>query len=160
MSEDEQQFDSVDAGASHCYPMAAGSIKKNGYCMLKGKPCKVVDISTSKTGKHGHAKAHIVGLDIFTNKKYEDVCPTSHNMAVPFVKRSEFQLIDIHDNFTSLLTENGSTKDDLALPTDAEGNPDEVALQIQQMYEDGKAILVGVLAACGVEKIVSAKELV
>jgi len=40
--------------------------------MLKGFPCKVVDYSTSKAGKHGHAKATIVGVDIFTGnyKKY------------------------------------------------------------------------------------------
>ena len=51
-----------------------------------------MEITTSKTGKHGHAKAHIVGLDIFTGKKYEDLCPTSHNMSVPVVNRAEFQV--------------------------------------------------------------------
>jgi translation initiation factor 5A len=40
--------------------------------MIKGHPCKVSDYSTSKAGKHGSAKAHIVGNDIFTNKKVED----------------------------------------------------------------------------------------
>ena len=33
--------------------------------MIKGKACKIVDMSTSKTGKHGHAKVHMVALDIF-----------------------------------------------------------------------------------------------
>ena len=36
---------------------------------LKEKPCKIIDITTSKTGKHGHAKANITGIDIFTGKK-------------------------------------------------------------------------------------------
>lgn len=27
---------------------------------------RCVEVSTSKTGKHGHAKAHIVAIDIFT----------------------------------------------------------------------------------------------
>merc|ERR1712139_729245 len=86
--------------------------------MGKGKPCKVIEVTTSKTGKHGHAKAHIVALDIFTQKKYEDLCPTSHNVEVPFVKRTEFQVLsaDADSGEVSLLLESGDTKDDLNLP--------------------------------------------
>ena len=32
------------------------------------RPCKIVEMSTSKTGKHGHAKVHMVAIDIFTGK--------------------------------------------------------------------------------------------
>ncbi|KAF8817782.1 putative translation initiation factor eIF-5A [Cardiosporidium cionae] len=153
-------FEGGDAGASHTIPMQAGTIKKSSHVMLKDHPCKVVDYSTSKTGKHGHAKAHIVGLDIFTGKKYEDICPTSHNVEVPVVKRVELQLIDItSDGFCTLLLENGETKNDLELPKDSEGNNDEVAKGIMQLFEAGKSVLVTVLAACGQEKIVSSKEL-
>lgn len=153
-------FEGGDAGASHTIPMQAGAIKKNGHVMLKSKPCKVVDYSTSKTGKHGHAKAHIVGLDIFTGKKYEDICPTSHNMEVPVVKRVEFQLIDItEDGFVSLWADNG-LKDDLKVPTDLEGQTDDVGKQMKDMFNQGKQLLVTVLAACGNEKVVGVKEIV
>ena len=39
-------------------------------------------MSTSKTGKHGHAKCHFVALDIFTQKKMEELVPSSHNLDV------------------------------------------------------------------------------
>ena len=39
-------------------------------------------MSTSKTGKHGHAKCHFVALDIFTQKKMEELVPSSHNLEV------------------------------------------------------------------------------
>ena len=58
--------------------------------MLKGFPCKVTDYSTAKPGKHGSAKATIVGNDIFTGKKYEDSAPTSHTMQVPEVTKTEY----------------------------------------------------------------------
>ena len=60
--------------------------------MLKGFPCKVIEYSTAKPGKHGSAKATIVGLDIFTNKKYEDSWPTSANVRIPIVSKKEYEV--------------------------------------------------------------------
>merc|ERR1712050_472568 len=116
--EPDTTFESTDAGSSHTYPLQAGELRKGSHVMIKGHPCKVAEITTSKTGKHGHAKAHIVALDIFTSKKYEDLCPTSHNVEVPSVKRTEFQCLtaDGGTGEVSLLTESGDTKDDLNLP--------------------------------------------
>lgn len=106
MSDDEHHghdvhFESADSGASLTYPQQAGTVRKNGFLVIKGRPCKVScsksrllltlshtslsltklcppqvsDVSTSKTGKHGHAKCHFVAIDIFTGKKYEDLTP-------------------------------------------------------------------------------------
>merc|ERR1711920_808735 len=110
--DDDPTFESAESGASHTFPQQAGEIRKGSHLMIKGRPCKCVEVSTSKTGKHGHAKAHIVALDIFTNKKYEDLCPTSHNLEVPFVKRTEYQVLtaDPDSGEISLLLESGDTK--------------------------------------------------
>merc|ERR1712063_167146 len=112
-------FESTESGASHTYPQQAGEIRKGSHLMIKGFACKCVEVSTSKTGKHGHAKAHIVAIDIFSGKKYEDLCPTSHNLDVPFVNKTEYQVLnaDEDEGNVSLLLENGETKDDLNLPT-------------------------------------------
>merc|ERR1711974_166773 len=75
------------------YPAQCSSIKKNHHVVIKEHPCKVVETSTSKTGKHGHAKVHMVGIDIFTGKKYEEICPSTHNMNVPNVNRTEYMVI-------------------------------------------------------------------
>merc|ERR1711904_245815 len=113
--DDEPTFESTESGASHTYPQQAGEIRKGSHLMIKGKPCKCTEVSTSKTGKHGHAKAHIVAIDIFTGKKYEDLCPSSHNLDVPFVKRTEYQVLDADENTgeVSLLLESGDMKNDL-----------------------------------------------
>ena len=164
MADDEPTFDSTDAGASATYPMQAGEIRKGSHLMIKGRPCKCIEVSTSKTGKHGHAKAHIVALDIFTGKKLEDLCPTSHNLEVPFVKRTEYQLLSA-DNDTgevSLLMESGETKDDLNLPTFVKiGEPTDddkkVTEEIMKGMDEGKQVNVIVQGACGEEKIIQTK---
>lgn len=142
-----------DAGASNTIPQQAGTIKKGGYCLLKGRPCRIVDIAISKTGKHGHAKARFTGIDVFTGNKYEDMCPTSHNMEVPVVIRKDYTLVDITgEGFVSLMSEDGDQKDDLRLPVD------EVGASIRALFAEGKQSVISVIGAMGEEKIVAAKE--
>lgn len=68
-----QDFETADAGASKIEPRQCSALRKNDVIVSKGRPAKIVDMSTSKTGKHGHAKVHIVAIDIFTDKKYEEL---------------------------------------------------------------------------------------
>jgi translation initiation factor 5A len=159
MSE-EHEFESADAGSSLTFPMQAGALRKGGHAMLKGKPCKVIDIAVSKTGKHGHAKCAITGIDIFTNKKVEDMCPSSHNMEVPNVNRVEYALLDADEDSgnVSCLLENGETKDDLNLPKTSDGNYEEVSDEIIKAYGEGKSLIITVLVAMNQEKIVAFKE--
>lgn len=90
---EQHTFDSADAGSSTTYPMQCSALRKNGFVVIKSRPCKIVDMSTSKTGKHGHAKVHLTAIDIFTGKKLEDLSPSTHNMDVPNVSRREFTLV-------------------------------------------------------------------
>merc|ERR1711977_521848 len=152
--EHEHTFESADAGASATYPMQCSALRKNGFVVIKGRPCKIVDMSTSKTGKHGHAKVHLVALDIFTGKKLEDLSPSTHNMEVPNVVRREYQLLDITDDgFLSLMSDDGTTKDDVKMP---EG---EVGDKIEKLFRtEEKDTNVIVLTAMGEELAMDAKE--
>jgi len=154
MSDEEYEtFEQSTSGASQTIPMQCSALRKNGFVVISGRPCKIVDMSTSKTGKHGSAKVNLVGIDIFTGKKYEDISPSTHNMAVPVVVRKEYQLIDIEDGFISVITDSGDTKSDVKLP---EG---ELGEQIKKEFESGKDLLVTVVAAMGEEHALSVKEM-
>ena len=152
---DDEDFSAAGAGASDTYPLEAGQIKKGGYIMIKGHPCKVTNVSTSKTGKHGHAKCNFTALDIFTNKKYEDIVPSSHSTTVPFVTRADYQLLDIGDEGElSLMEDSGDTKDDVNLP------PDEtLAEEIKAAFDEGTDCLLNVVSACGQEQVMGWKKM-
>jgi translation initiation factor 5A len=123
-------------------PQRAGTLKKGGYIQIKGHPCKIQEMSTSKTGKHGHAKMNIVATDVLTGKKYEEMTPTSHNVDAPLVKRTEWQVISVDDSgYLSLMDGDGNMKDDVQ----AEG---DYLNRIKEALDAAdKDVLVAVLSA-------------
>eukprot|EP00088_Acartia_fossae_P011367 TRINITY_DN15742_c1_g1_i1.p1 TRINITY_DN15742_c1_g1~~TRINITY_DN15742_c1_g1_i1.p1 ORF type:complete len:159 (-),score=43.13 TRINITY_DN15742_c1_g1_i1:613-1089(-) len=151
MAEEGFDFSGGDAGASATFPMQCSALRKGGFVMIKSRPCKIVEMSTSKTGKHGHAKVHMVALDIFTGKKLEDICPSTHNMEVPNVKRKDYQLIGLDDDFLSLMDDSGDTRDDLKCPDGDIGD------EIRTAINDEKDILCTVLSAVGEECVIATK---
>lgn len=70
-------------------------------------------------------------------------------MDVPNIKRSEYQLINIEDGYLSLMLDSGETKEDVKVP---EG---ELGEQIQNDFDEGKDLIVGIVAAMGEEHCLS-----
>ncbi|KAJ1928192.1 translation initiation factor eIF5A [Tieghemiomyces parasiticus] len=151
-SDHEQEFAQTTSAGSLTYPLQCSALRKNGHVVIKGRPCKIVDMSTSKTGKHGHAKVNMVATDIFTGRKYEDMSPSTHNMDVPHIKRAEYSLIDIDNGFLALMDGDGLPKDDIKLPENELGDA------IKKEFEAGKDIAITVLTAMGEEAAISWKD--
>ena len=99
--------------AAYCTPMQASSLKKGSYIMLQGFPCIVRDYTSAKTGKHGGTKIHFFGEDIFTGKRKEEIIGSGENADVPTVKRTEYIVCDIADDYLNLMDESGESKDDI-----------------------------------------------
>ena len=158
MSEGEEKFEKTDAGASDSYPLACGSVKKGSYMVFSGRPCKVVGYTTAKTGKHGHAKANITGIDIFTGKKYEDSVPTSHTVMVPNIKRSQYTAIDVDaDGYLTLMDKQGGTRQDVKLPDDTDDDI-KLAERIKEALNEGREIILTVQESMKIEKVIDMAE--
>jgi translation initiation factor 5A len=124
--------------------------------MIKGKPCKILQISVSKTGKHGHAKCNFLAVDIFTGKKLEDMIPSTHGTTVPIVNKSDWEIIDIEGEELTLMDEAGVQKTDLNLP----GVPDGLGEEIREAWNGGEnQVMVSVQSAVGQEQVISFKKI-
>jgi translation elongation factor IF5A len=132
-----------------CRPMQASAFRKGTNIILKDKPCKVVEMSTSKTGKHGHAKVNFTGIDIFTGKKYKEIQGSTHPMLTFDATKIDWGLMSIDGTSVSLIDEKGNTSDDLTLPPD-----EELAQKIKDAHEaDEKEVMVTVMSALGQSQI-------
>ena len=148
-------FNTASAGTSFAYPSQASTLRKGGFVVLsKTRPCKIVDLSVSKPGKHGHAKVNFTATDIFTSKKYDHVTPSHSTVEVPFVCKQEYLLLDIaNDGFISLFhVETGETKDDVRVPIG------DVGEKLTKLFGEKKEVRVVIQAAMGDEAVIEVKE--
>jgi translation initiation factor 5A len=122
-------------------PEEAHHVKKGCTIMLKGHPCKVVDVKTSKTGKHGHAKCNITGIDLFDGKKYNEVHPGHIILAAFDSIKSEYDLVNIEDDNADVIDADGN-QHNFKIDQDW-----EFRTQMIELFAEGKYIKVTVLTA-------------
>jgi len=122
--------------------------------VIKGRPCKIVDMSKAKVGKHGAAKCAFTGIDIFTGKKLEAIAPASAGLSQPIVERNEYEMCDISDDdFVTLMDAGGNMREDIKVPDDP-----ETAKKLRARMDEGITTMVTVLKAMGAEQIIDMKD--
>jgi len=127
-----------------------GSVKKGECVVINGRPCKIVDTSTSKTGKHGHAKVNITAIDVITGQKISDLRSLTSTSEHVDVKTTEYSLVDISaDNFITIMSPSGTVRSDLPLPDDL------LRTEIKTDFAKGIEINVTVISAMNNERVIS-----
>ncbi len=109
-------------------PADLGSLKIGSYILLPvsdqptGEPCRISEYDTSKPGKHGSAKARIVGVGVFDNQKRPHVGPVSMQIHVPLIDKRTGQIISITgENFQIMDSETFETIDVTMIDDDIKG---------------------------------------
>jgi len=113
-------------------PMDVGGLKVGSYVIVDGEPCRVVDYTKSKPGKHGSAKARVVAIGIFDEVKRSFVKPVDSQVEVPIIDKRSGQVIallpktvqvmdlETYEVFENPLPEEKETKSRLASGVEVE----------------------------------------
>lgn len=70
-----------------------GELKKGSYIVIDGEPCRIVEMTRAKPGKHGSAKANIVAVSVFTGQKKTLVAPVDTRVQVPVIEKHIAQVL-------------------------------------------------------------------
>jgi len=76
-------------------PVELGSLRVGSYIVIDGEPCRIVEMTKSKPGKHGSAKARVVAIGIFDGVKRSLVKPVDAQVEVPIVEKHAGQVLSI-----------------------------------------------------------------
>ena len=103
----------------------------------------------------------MVGTDIFTGKKVQDICPASHNMTKPVVSTKTYTVLDViaddaGPDYCSLMDVDGDTREDIKCP-DIDSPDPKLGEQIKEGLELEKEVAVVVTSAMGQDAITNVK---
>ncbi len=93
-------------------------LKVGRYMLIDDSPCKIVDITMSKPGKHGEAKGRIVAIGVFDNQKHSVVYPVKHKVKVPMIVKKNAQILSIANNEAQMM--DSETFETFILPIEPE----------------------------------------
>ena len=137
------------------------ALKKPGYCMIQGNPCKIIELThLPKATANGNKRLKLVGSHCFTGKKYDDTLNLTagfHGIDVPVTKKAWYGLmdVDLDTGFLSLMTDAGESKEDAALGRAEDGKEfDDIGKEIVRRFEAEEALKVAVLSIMGKELVV------
>ena len=148
----------MSASGEPSYPKSAGELAKGDYIVMNDKfPTRITEYSVSKTGKHGHAKASMTAIDIFTGKKFEDFCPTSHNMNCPHVFTSNYQMTGYDEEYVTYIDDDG-IEGEIALPAWPENFDQQIVAAFDAAIADSVNLVITVQRSMGFEQIMTIRQ--
>jgi translation initiation factor 5A len=97
-----------------------GDLRVGSLLVIDGEPCRVVEISKAKTGKHGSAKAHVVAISIISGIKKTLVAPVDTRVEVPIVDKRVGQILAVSDKNAQVMDMETFETFEIELPRDEE----------------------------------------
>lgn len=104
--------------------VATSSLKKGSYILVEDVACTVSDISISRPGKHGHAKANIMAIGMIDGKK-RNMVTGDHEVEAPIIGKKNAQVLTISGNHANVMDSESYETFDLPIPEELQGQVTE-----------------------------------
>jgi len=117
----------------------ARTLKKGNYVVVEGEPCKIVDLSSSKPGKHGAAKIRIIATSIFDGKKMQLLTSGDRKADIPLIEKRVKQILSIAGGNAQLMDVENYETIEMPIP---EGAKLEEGGEVTVMTAMGKSVIM------------------
>ena len=97
------------------------SLKKGDTIVIEGVACRVTDTTTSRPGKHGHAKVRLIAVGLFDEKKRDVVMPGHDNIEVPIIEKKSAQVLSVSGDIANVMDVETYETFDLKIPDELKG---------------------------------------
>ncbi|MCD6248266.1 MAG: translation initiation factor IF-5A [Hadesarchaea archaeon] len=98
-----------------------GKLKKGRFIIVDDEPCRIINMSSSAPGKHGHAKYKVDVIGIFDGHKRTVVKPSGAKVEVPIIERSTAQVLAVMENSAQLMDLSTYETFELPVPMELRG---------------------------------------
>ena len=117
--------------------VSVGTLKKGDTIIIDGAACKITETSTSRPGKHGHAKVNMMAVGMLDGKKRNLVMPGHDKVEAPVVEKKNAQVLSVAGKIASVMDTESYETFDLEIP-------EELKEQIHEGSEVLYWILMGI----------------
>jgi len=96
----------------------AKELRVGKYVLVEDIPCRVVEIESSKPGKHGAAKMRITAIGIFDGQKKTLLSPGDADVECPIIERKNVMILSVSGNNAQVMDQQTNEVYDLEVPAE------------------------------------------
>jgi len=105
--------------------VSVGTLKKGDTIIIDGAPCKITDTSTSRPGKHGHAKINMMAVGLLDGKKRNVVMPGHDRVEAPIIEKKSAQVLSVSGNIAKVMDTETYETEDMEIPEELQSQVKE-----------------------------------
>ena len=102
--------------------VSVGSLKRGDTIIIDGHACKVTDTTTSRPGKHGHAKVNMMAVGLLDGKKRNLVMPGHDKVEAPIIEKKTAQVLGVSGNTANVMDSESFETFDLEIPEELQAD--------------------------------------